>query len=894
MKKFACLLGIFIIGAANILFAAEGEKLQISVIAKDSRTAIQEAEEASLQQAISKFFTFTEAMQYGAEIKSQILDHKEQFATEADIIQQERKDTGNEYTVSVTVDLAALQTALENIKNGETAEPAQAMPITPTETSAEVDPALPSADATAEYDALNTLQALNGAIISIGKITSTRDRVIMTQEYEAILNNLNFGVIRDDFELIELNKKIMDTVTESLIDEQARARADQIYERKKDKALMAAFRDRMPIGGSLASFLGSVVLGGVSGYLDYEVSLSEYQTELDEKDWVLDDKKARELNELSKQLLDTSWRLMQRYQFPGEQRLTANTIDEFTSSIRVADRKLALRRLNRLEAALIQYPPYWFYRGFFKHLEGQKAEALADFKKFEEVWHPIYLQDPIYAEAAKYLLEDAVTRKDQAAQKKYAEIILAHSGKDGWLNIAYVGVVYDEMGDKDMARECFQRNLDSHTGVAVNQLALDNLREGKAAAAGIEEFAGLMRLYTESDDIEAMQKLADNGNEDATLELVRRYLTGNDVSEDHRKAFEIVKPLADKGNPLAQARLGWLYLYGDMGDELHNSDKGLRLIKSSASQGQRYGQYLLGLVYKDGTNDVTSDATEAAKWFGLSAEQGHINATAEMAFMYYNGSGGINQDYAKAFNLAQQAAEQGDFDAQRLLGLCYENGRGVNKDAAEALKWYKKAAENGDVTAMRFIGISYWFGDIVPEDSYEAVIWFTQAAEQGDSISKAYLGDAYYYGEGIGQNYVEAFQLHQQAAEQGNANAQYMLGLHYDLGSGVSINYPEAVKWYSLAANQGDARAQRNLGVLYYHGDGVSKNLRQAAEWIQKAAEQDDAKAQYYLGILYEEGAGVRKDEDEAETWYERARKNGYDVPEEPGMIDKAIDFFFG
>ncbi len=360
MKKLACLFGFFVIGAASILFAAEGEIFQIKVTAKDSRTAMQRAEEDSLQQAISKFFTFSETMQYGADIKIQILDNKERFATEVDIVNQERKDAGNEYTVSVNVDLVALQTVLENIKQGTTAETAEAVSVTPAEEAlAETDPAL-SADETAEYDALNTLQALNGAIVSIGKIISNRDRIIMTQEYESILNNLNFGAIRDDFELIELNKKIMDTVTESLIDEKSRARVNQIYERKMDKALMAAFRDRMPIGGGLSSFFASAVSAVVSGGLDYEVSKTEYQTELDEKIWELDDKKARELNELNKQLLDTSWRLMQRYQFPGEQRLTANMIDEFTSSISTADRKLALRRLDRLEAPLTQYPSYWF------------------------------------------------------------------------------------------------------------------------------------------------------------------------------------------------------------------------------------------------------------------------------------------------------------------------------------------------------------------------------------------------------------------------------------------------------------------------------------------------------------------------------------------------------
>jgi TPR repeat protein len=46
-------------------------------------------------------------------------------------------------------------------------------------------------------------------------------------------------------------------------------------------------------------------------------------------------------------------------------------------------------------------------------------------------------------------------------------------------------------------------------------------------------------------------------------------------------------------------------------------------------------------------------------------------------------------------------AEKGDAEAQVILGLCYENGRGVAKYEVEAYKWDLLAAAQGDTKAKR-------------------------------------------------------------------------------------------------------------------------------------------------------------------------------------------------
>jgi len=92
---------------------------------------------------------------------------------------------------------------------------------------------------------------------------------------------------------------------------------------------------------------------------------------------------------------------------------------------------------------------------------------------------------------------------------------------------------------------------------------------------------------------------------------------------DYKKAFEILKPLAEQGDPSAQ--------------------------------------YNLGVSYENG-HGVRQDYTEAGKWYKKAAEQGHAKAQLNLGVMYFN-SHGVRQDYIEAhkwYNLAESRLPLGD------------------------------------------------------------------------------------------------------------------------------------------------------------------------------------------------------------------------------------------
>ena len=65
---------------------------------------------------------------------------------------------------------------------------------------------------------------------------------------------------------------------------------------------------------------------------------------------------------------------------------------------------------------------------------------------------------------------------------------------------------------------------------------------------------------------------------------------------------------------------------------------GLQDALTAAQAGDAGAQYILGVMYANGTG-VIKDAAEAVRWFRLAADQGLAAAQFSLGLMYANGSG---------------------------------------------------------------------------------------------------------------------------------------------------------------------------------------------------------------------------------------------------------------
>jgi TPR repeat protein len=125
----------------------------------------------------------------------------------------------------------------------------------------------------------------------------------------------------------------------------------------------------------------------------------------------------------------------------------------------------------------------------------------------------------------------------------------------------------------------------------------------------------------------------------------------------------------------------------------------LRLIGPLADRGDPNAQYRLGVLYDQG-HGVLQDSTAAMRWYRKAADQGNTDAQFTIGIMYAKGEG-VPQDFAAAVAWYRKAAEQGYASAQNNLGTMYTQGEGVPQDFVFAHMWFNLAAAAGNQDALQ-------------------------------------------------------------------------------------------------------------------------------------------------------------------------------------------------
>ncbi|HVO89685.1 MAG TPA: tetratricopeptide repeat protein [Casimicrobiaceae bacterium] len=163
------------------------------------------------------------------------------------------------------------------------------------------------------------------------------------------------------------------------------------------------------------------------------------------------------------------------------------------------------------------------------------------------------------------------------------------------------------------------------------------------------------------------------------------------IRKDYARAIKEYRPLAERGDPEAQYRIGRLYEFGNGYPK--DQAQGVAWIRKAAAQDHADAQQELGVIYATG-DGVQQDDVQAVAWFRKAALQGDATAQYNLGLMYAKGAG-VAKDYAQAIDWWRKSAMQGNPDAQFKLGVVYQNGSGVAKDPVLALANAAIAARDG-------------------------------------------------------------------------------------------------------------------------------------------------------------------------------------------------------
>ena len=174
-------------------------------------------------------------------------------------------------------------------------------------------------------------------------------------------------------------------------------------------------------------------------------------------------------------------------------------------------------------------------------------------------------------------------------------------------------------------------------------------------------------------------------------------------------------------------------------------------------------------------------------------------------------------------------------------------------DFKVALDELRPLAAKNDPNAQFMLGMLYDAGKGVAQDQAAAVSWYRRAAKQNHLIAQLYLGAMLYSGQGVSQDYAEAARWLQGPAQSGNDQAQFYLGSMYANGAGVKKDEARAIDWLTRSATQQNTRAMGMLAsALFTRSQGHGDELVDAYAWSHLAAEMDPIQAMTSARVLIE------------------------------------------
>jgi len=163
-------------------------------------------------------------------------------------------------------------------------------------------------------------------------------------------------------------------------------------------------------------------------------------------------------------------------------------------------------------------------------------------------------------------------------------------------------------------------------------------------------------------------------------------------NEEYQSAYELFRPLAEKGSSSAEYYMALMY---DEGRGVKQDPRvAVGWYTLAAQQGHMDAQYNLGVAYASGMG-VTSDMGQAIEWWKRAAQLGSVDAQFNLGLVYFIGQGNIEVDLDNALNWWQKAAGHGDAVAQYQLGMMYATGKGTEQDLCAAGRLWRYAAKQG-------------------------------------------------------------------------------------------------------------------------------------------------------------------------------------------------------
>ena len=193
----------------------------------------------------------------------------------------------------------------------------------------------------------------------------------------------------------------------------------------------------------------------------------------------------------------------------------------------------------------------------------------------------------------------------------------------------------------------------------------------------------------------------------------------------------------DFGDFASLALQAWLILRGRQGME-QGRDRGFELAARGARLGCHHCQGVVAFYYDLGYG-CEKDRALMLELVTASSEMGSRYGQLMLGDLYRHGLRGLALDQDQATALYRLAAAQGLDMAQNTLGSLYMHGKTVAVNWEEALRWHMLAAVQGDPAGLYWVARCHEYGRGVPRNTDKAIHWLKRASAAGDEPSTKIL-----------------------------------------------------------------------------------------------------------------------------------------------------------
>ena len=584
------------------------------------------------------------------------------------------------------------------------------------------------------YDPQHTILALNMAAVSVHRILSAQDRITLDAEYQNIINNLSIGNIRSDPEITDLYRKLLDVSHSKRLRQEESEEIRRRYDAQSSNRIKYALTEMSEISrgvlagdenaGKIFVGLGRLLSACTAGYFLEKANEVNQSISLNTELFRLKAEDLNDFNELQKELLSSSWRLLNKYHLPDEYRLVQRALDDFGRAVDDPDTpERKLRMLKALEDDFRVYPPYWFYRARAALDIDDPYEAGKCFERFNEVWRPVLRKDPYKLEAVKHeintLLNDGV---NDESRKKILELVGTmrdNTLREDWANNLFAAALYYSLGEKDTAIECAEINIDFGYEYELSSAMLQQMRadvdypllpedtlravklshltekmtshDRKAALIladyfdGRGEFFESLRGNNNPLSRHAMRIILQGKNDPSFFaEILRLSELSGDIS-CYSSALNLVRDYADGGNIPASTFLADMYNYG-LGVS-RDTFTALKYYRIAGFGGDLYSQNMCVNIMLT-SQDYTYQPQEPVT---ISPEEQY-----KEGMRLYNA-----KQYTEALEMFRLSAEGGNPSAEYMTGRMHEHAQGVSRNIDKAKEYYSRAAEKGHSGAKK-------------------------------------------------------------------------------------------------------------------------------------------------------------------------------------------------